>query len=359
VFKADGIYPIVGDRAEKMNVGLDHVKTENAGQAALSVNTFLYLSWADFSIQRMYGRDLSSVGYDKGIGLPSGRAGKPVWFAFHPSGMFTCVDADTGTSSVLFRENEAQSWHEVFRAPGSGQRIRSMYWQDCPGTNPRLWIECNGELYYQEWPYLTFNPLEDSGMNYQWESVVIQADIDMGAAKLAKYLKEMTLYTENLTTGIEIAFEYQLDEKIGSTDWEDAQSFLSSPWDSSSINRGEKYRIRTRFRMITDTATTPPVLIAAILEGWARTPGKYQYTFETKVSAWQVDNAGEMDHNPTDVYDFLTTAASKARKVTMRCVLSFMHKKEVKVEYPIVYPRSWDADDGNWTGTMAVTLRDA
>jgi hypothetical protein len=364
VFKKDGLYSISNDRANRLNVGLDFIKTDNNGQAAISHKEFLFFSWANFSLQRRYGSTVDSVGFDKDRGLPSGRKGKVAWLGSHPVGLFVCVDAGEGTSSVLFRDDVNQAWHEIFRAPGAGQRIRSMYWQDCPGTRPRLWIECNGELYYMEWPQDTLNPLEDSDVNYIHESVLELADIDMGVARLPKFIKELTCLTENLESGIEIRCDVQYDDAdnqyIDTTTWVPMATFLQSPAYTVPIGLGEIYKIRVRLRLITDTPATPAILNASVLEGYAITPIKRQWVcrFITKSTQRTLDGR-KQDHKPEDLLKWLHEAASKAKQVRMRTIWPEMDDVFVKVE-----PFSYFREIANtirriYGGTIQITLREA
>ncbi len=361
VWKADGRYQVVNDRVEKAPTGLDFIKSDNNGQAAISHKNFLYFSWGDFTIQRLYGADLSSVGYDVGIGLPSNRKGSCTFLASHPAGLFAVNDAGTlGISSVMFRDDSLQSWHEVFRSPKAGWRVREIFWQDNEGTNPIMWIECNGELYYQTWPYLTFNPAEDSSIAYQHESVIVDADVDMGVANLTKYIKELNLVSENLTTGIEARFEYQINKDIGTSTWTSAETFMVSPTQSLLVNAGEVYKIRTRLRMLTNVATTPPKLYGTVLEGFSRTPFKRQWTFRVKVSDFQVvDNIGTPDFKPDDVLRFLQEAAQKTTRLILRSGFVMMHDIFVVVDPPTVTRTSLNNQLRAWAGILEFTVREA
>ncbi len=364
VWKADGHYFGKNDRIDKINLGLDALKTDNNGQAILTHKLFLMFSWGNFSIQRKYGSTVDSIGYDKGRGLPSGRVGKCVDMLSHPVGFFACVDAGTGTSSVMFRDDVNQAWGELFRAPNAGHRIRSIYWQNAPGTRPRLWIECNGELYYQEWPQDTLNPLEDSGVSFMHEGVLVLSDIDLGAARLPKFIKELTLLTENLATNREIRCEVQVDNKdnqdIGGSTWTSIGSFLDSPSDVLPINEGEVYKIRIRLRSLTNLASTPPILNASVLEGFARTPLKYQWNMRIKVADTQRTLTGtSFDHSPDDLVTWLKSAARSASKIEMRSVAKQMDRIFVVIEPPTLLRKFSNFILGLWGGEVTITVREA
>jgi hypothetical protein len=360
VWKYDGVYTFTKDRVEKLNVGLDIIKNANSGQAAVVHNMFLMFSWGNFTIQRLYGNDLTNIGYQKGIGLPSNRAGLCAWLASHPAGIFACVDAgDSKTSSLLFYEDQLKGWHEVFRAPAVGWRIRHVFWQDNPGTRPRLWIECNGELFYQEWPKDTFSPIEDSGINFQHEGVVELADIDMGQARLKKMFKELSILSENLASGIEIFLEYQTDKDIGTTKWISQGRVGISPEADLQINEGGRNKIRLRLRLVSNDADVPAVLIGTVLQGFSRTPFKRIWTVRVKTSSFQVTGVGTRDTPPSDTYQFLKQLAEAADFALMDSKYPEMHDVQVIVE-PFSYQReSVNTTTKTQSGVFEFVMREA
>jgi len=359
VFKTDGVYTATKDRVEQLNVGLDFIKGDNNGQAAIVHKLFLMFSWGNFTIQRLYGSDLTDIGFQQGIGLPSGRKGKTVALASHPAGLFACVDADDGTSSILFREDTLKGWHEIFRSPKAGWRVRSLSWQDNPGTRPRLWFECNGELFYQEWPKDTFNPVEDSGINYQHEGVIEYADIDMGVARLPKFFKELSVLSSNLGVGKEIYLAYQADDDIDTSTWIQLGRYGVSPEQQIEINQGSSYKIRLRLRLVSNDADSPVKILGTVLEAFSRTPNKKQWTVRIKASTFQVTGVGSKDSSPDDIYDFLNEAAERAQFVKMYSKYKKMDDITVIVEPPTTTRKSVSTIIGSWSGEFEFTLREA
>jgi hypothetical protein len=215
-------------------------------------------------------------------------------------------------------------------------------------------------LVYQEWPQETFNPLRDGEMNYQHECVLVTGSIDMGAARLPKFFKELSLISENLTTGIEVHLDYQVDEDIGSPTWIRAETFYSSPEDSLSINTGNVRKIRARLRLLTNRTAIPPVAVATVLEGFARTPLKYQWNMRVKVSDTQRNLSGvNVDHDPDEFLNWLKDAATGARKVYMRSIWEQMDRKYVIVEPPSLLRQFSNNILGFWGGSVTVTVREA
>jgi hypothetical protein len=365
-FKPDGRYLIDPSGTASKQIGdIGFIRSENNGEAALSHGLFTYFSWGGYTLQRLYdssgNHDLNSIGPDKDAGLPDERRGRIVDLLGHPIGILAAVDAGSERiSSVLALDTTKIGWHEIFRSWEIGQRVRNLTWQDCPGMRPRLWIGVGGELVYQEWPQETFNPLRDNGLKFQHECVLVMGSIDMGAARLPKFIKEMSLISENLRTGIEVHLDYQVDEDIGSTTWIRAETFYSSPEDGLSIHAGNVRKIRARLRLLTNDAEIPPVAIATVVEGFARTPLKYQWNMRIKVSDTQRELSGmNVDHDPDEFLNWLKDAAIGARKVYMRSIWEQMDSKYVIVEPPSLLRQFGNNILGFWGGSVTVTVREA
>jgi hypothetical protein len=364
VFKEDGLYQVDSDIALREDTGLEFIRSDNTGEAVTNRNFFMYFSWGGFALQQLQKNsamvDMASVGPDRGEGLPEERRGRVSALGFHPTGLFAAIDAgEEGYSSVLVR-TDPTGWHEVFRAPVAGWRVRDLHWQDCPGTHPRLWVDLGNDVVYQKWPRHSFNPLKDSQMAYQQECGVTLADIDMGAIRLPKFIKELSLLTENLSTGIEVHVDCQADKDIGTNTWIHVGAVYRSPEDVVAIHQGDVRKVRFRLRLLTDQANTPPILAATVMEGFARTPLKYQWNMRIKVGDTQRDLSGVVtDHDPDEFLNWLKEAATKAKKVYMRSIWEQMDGKYVIVEPPGLLREFTNNVLGFWGGGVAVTIREA
>jgi hypothetical protein len=360
VFKEDGIYVIGGKKVSKLNVGLDFLKTPNNGQAATAHKMFLFFSWGRFSVQRYYGSDLSSVGYDVGFGLPSNRTGSCTSLHSLPFGLVACNNAGSSRySSLLIRDDEMQGWHEVFRAPNTGWRLQNVHWQDNPESRPRMWFDCNGEMFYQKWAKDTLSPLEDASFLYMHEGSFQTADMDMGAARLPKIFKHISVISDGLVDGQSIDVDYQTDNDIGGDDWQRANDVLVSPSQDIELNEDDVKKIRMRFRLQTDDADDPPVMVASVLSGFARTPHKRQWTFRFKTSSYQVDGIGTPDHNPDDLVQYLYDVVNGTKLLYMESKFESMDGVWVVLEPPIIRRDSVDPATAAWEGTFELTAREA
>ncbi|KAA3643432.1 MAG: hypothetical protein DWQ07_23245 [Chloroflexi bacterium] len=346
------------DIARKLNLGLSALRDVRNGLAATVQKGFLYFS-VGHSLGRMYQSSLDDVGPWKGVLRPDKRHGHIG--ALLPLGIeWLAVGVDGGDenlSSVLVYDGAG--WHELMRGWEMGQRVEGLYWQACPGTRARLWVNVGGELILLEFPKDTLIPLRDRGLAYQHECIIETATIDMGAARLPKFIKEMSLVSENLTTGIEVHLDYQVDDEIGGDKWISAETFYSSPEDTLPINAGDVRAIRLRFRMLTNQSDVPPIGIASIVEGFSRTPLKYQWNMRIKLADMQSNKSGGIERDADGFLQWLKDAARQARKVRMRSIWQGMDDVYVIVEPPTLLRQFTNTVTGWWGGSVNITLREA
>lgn len=219
------------------------VQSENNGEAVLSCGRDTTFSWGGYALLRMSdgGREdaISSIGPDRGEGLPDSRRGRIVDLQGAPHGILAAVQSDQ-YSSVLVLPREGAGWHEVFRGWATGAKIDRIHFQD--SYRPRLWISIGGELVCQNWPRHTANPLKDPGMTYHHAAVLTSSTIDMGASGLPKLVKEISAAVENLSSGIEVAQDYQTNEAVGTDSWIEAGTFQLNPEDTLPVDEDEVYR---------------------------------------------------------------------------------------------------------------------
>ena len=289
-------------------------------------------------------------------GLPAGRNGRISGLqALNSSRLAVAIDSGDGESSILLLQDGA--WHEVFRAPEAGLRIQGIGLQECPGVRWRLWIDVGGDLAYIEFPRDAESPLGDEGLSYQHEAVLVTGTVDMGAALLPKFLKQLTLWSANLSRGVHVNVDCQLDGEIGSARWRIAGAIYSSPLESLLLEAGPLHAIRIRLRLLTNQATLPPVVFASVLEGFARTPSKYRWTLRVRLADLQADYAGGLDSNPDAFMTWLQQAARQARKIHMRSIWQALDDKYVIVEPPSLQREH--IDGFQWGGNATVVLREA
>lgn len=335
VFKPDSVYSVANDRATYLDYGLQNIPSVNNGIGAIAHQQFLYWNWL-FSVERLYGGTLDDIGLGwKGPSLPNGREGTFSAFCTYINIVFAAIDAGTdGESSV--QAWDGLSWHEVFRAPKAGMRIRDIALQPISAARSKLWIDCGGELIYIKLPLNKANPLNDPVQSYQHEGVLVSSTIDMGtASKLPKFIKELTATVSNLNgAGIRVEVDYQLDQKIGKdgyANWITAQPFNFSPEDVVKI--GEKCtQFRYRLRLQTDSDLIPPDIKGIIPSGHARGPFKLVWNFQIVVGEGRSPSGQKVDRDEFDRW--LLDAARDPGRVTMTSVWKSLHNYDVVIAPP-------------------------
>ena len=363
ILKTDSVWVIDKDAndndiARRLNLGLGALKDARNGLAAVVQKGFLYFS-VGHSLGRMYQSSLDDVGPWKGVLRADNRQGHIS--ALLPLGIeWLAVGVDGGEEGLsALLTYDGAGWHELMRGWEVGQRLEGLYWQACPETRSRLWVNVGGELVLMELPKDTLVPARDEGLAFQHEAVIETANIDMGAARLPKFIKEMSLVSENLTTGIEVHLDYQVDDEIGGDRWVSAETFYSSPEDTLPINVGDVRAIRLRMRLLTNQAAIPPIGIASVVEGFARTPLKYQWNMRVKLADMQMDRSGGIERDADGFLEWLKDAARQARKVRMRSLWKGMDDIYVIVEPPTILRQFTNTVTGWWGGSVSITLREA
>jgi hypothetical protein len=357
--KVNGAWTIdEADKAHQTALSMESLPNSAARIPVLESAGDLFLGRGSALLQYSGGA-LSAI---ESANLPATRVGAiSALLPLSSSRLAVAIDASEGESSLLIylaeQASAASVWHELMRAPQARQRILQLGLQDCPGTRQRLWISIDGDLAYIDLPSDTESPLADAGLAYQHEAVLVSGTVDMGAALLPKFLKQLTLSSANLGRGLQVNAEFQVDSDIGSDRWRSAGAFYSSPLDSLSLHAGPLHAIRTRLRLLTSDAMHSPVVNASVLEGFARTPLKYQWTLRVRIADLQSDGAGGIDADPDGFVAWLQQAAREARKIHMRSVWAALDDKFVIVEPPTV-KREY-IDSAQWGGTSTVVLREA
>lgn len=333
VFKSDAVYLVSSDRANLLDYGLQSIPSADNGVGVIAHQQFLYWSWL-FSAERLYSGTLEDIGLGwKGPAAPSGREGAYSCFATYVNLVFAGVDAGTsGTSSV--QAWDGLSWHEVFRAPKAGMRIRDIALQPISGAGSKLWIDCGGELIYITIPLNKANPLYDPSQAYQHEGYLVSSIIDMGVASLLpKFIKQLTATAANLNgAGIRVEVDYQTDEKCGLdgyNNWITAQPFTYTPEDTIEIG-ASCTQFRYRLRLMTDVSTTPCDVKGIVPTGHARGPFKWTWMFTIQTGGGKGE--GKVDRDEFDRW--LTDAGRNPGRIRMTSRWHSLHNFDVVIAPP-------------------------
>ncbi len=283
VFKENGLGTVVGNTFISLKSGQEDIPDPANGAASVAVDKFMYYSWLH-SVVRVYGSSFDDIGQDySGFGLPDGREGVYAYLDAYITNVLAAVDAGTaGVSSVLIWDGLA--WHELLRGYEAGQRARMVKVQPCPKTRNMIWTNLGGDMVYQEMPLLKRDPLLDSGMLYQHESVIESSIIDMGAASdLPKFIKALTATVKNLNAaGMECYLDYQTDAECHTSTWTHATVMTQSPESTAWLGLNNIRRFCYRLRLNTDNASLPVDVEGVVPTGYARTPLKLMWTMRIK-----------------------------------------------------------------------------
>lgn len=349
VFKDGGVYYMnKGVPTEIKATGLKNVRSLKNGAASLSHNVYLFFSVLN-TWQRYYRGSFDGVGPDRDEGLPSDRSG-PVSFAIsYPTMQIIGIDAgESGYSSVLVG-NEL-GWHEIYRAPAAGMRIRSGSIQTVEGdTIDRLWISVGSDIV---WIPIDPNPekapdLGAGRYSYRYtdsgwmQTGIVNHNLD----DVGKYYHSIKLYGENFypNGGDAIYFQYILDDDTSYTEqsWvEDDQDniemagFTGNDQELHFTPEGMIYgkRIRMQMTIFSTGNSDSPVLHSWVLKSTITVPVKSVYTVTFSLSDNEVDLNGDVDDHPTiaDKLTHLKAFATDPRPVEISSLDPMIDGKWVK-----------------------------
>jgi hypothetical protein len=372
IFSTDSIWSIDADnKISKFNSRVDDATDTANGRAVIEHGQYLFFT-LDKSLEQLYGTSLNDVGPHHGAGLPGDRTGYISCLETAFSHLFVGVDGGTSNySSILMFDGV--NYHEVWRAPMKGKSISTMYWYSNKAiAYPVLFFDYGGQLCFIKYPDFGFTPSKDSDIYYVPEADMITSTFDMNITRRPKFFNEFSIISKNLfstksdfalSTKIDadsrILVYYQIDNDINSDNWTYAGTIASSPFGSVFINRSNCYAIRIKYKLLTSDANIPASVSATVLEGFARTPIKYQWVLRLKTSSLQSTLNGAPDHNPDKLLKWLKEKAASAELVTLHSQLIALDLKSVVIEPPATSREYVDATQKSWGGVITLVLREA
>lgn len=359
ILKEDGYYTLSPSRTILPEWERSDSIDPNNGKAAMWFNNEFWFSWSN-SLQRWIKNtdDVSDMLlYRAGTqGLP--RPGIPVHATSGIGWRFFAIDggSDKVSSVVVFN---GYGYQEVFRGWKAGARIRSVFWQTCPGTRPRLWIDCSGDLIYIEFPLDAANPRRDTSLNYQHFAEFITSSFDGNEQTLYKLFSTFRANLEDAASNITVY--YQWNDDVGSDTWYEMGNIKNVDRKEFDIQKGNLKEYRLKFRFDTTTATTPPVINSYSTEGQVAAELKYQWVSTFRVAENQLTKTSVPDFKPNEILDFLRNAAQKAESLHIHSIYDTMDDKWVIVGAPAVSrEKTWVLEGKTrWDGTIDVAFREA
>jgi hypothetical protein len=372
IFMSDSVWSVDADgKVYKFNSKIDDAEDSTNGRAAIENGQYLYFS-LDKSLEQLYGTSITDVGINHGAGIPANRVGYVSSMENSFNQLFVAIDGGTSnySSIMLF---DGVNYHEIWRSPEAGKSITTLFWYSSKSTAyPSLFFDYGGQLCFIKYPDFGFNPSKDTGMYYSPEADLITSTVDMNIRRRPKYFDEISVITKNLqssksdfsqssliTSDSRVEVYYQVDNDINSENWVSAGSIYSSPFGSVFINKSNVYAIRMKLKLLTSDAANPPVVNATVIEGFARTPVKYQWVMRIKTSSMQSTLNGAIDHNPDKLYNWIKDKANNAEIVTLHSTLKRLDLKKVILEPPSVQYDFVDPSQKSWGGVITVVFREA
>jgi len=337
IFREGMVHSTTTQNSVVDDINLKEIATlteEGNGAAAITHNVYLYFGWVN-GIQRYYNTSLDSDGPDLDSGLPFGRQGRISALLAYPSRYFAAVDAGSeGYSSVLMKNTAG--WHEIYRAPNRGERIKALVFQPVIGAAAdRLWMAVGSDLIGLMMPSKTVKAVNDANAEYTHESVVISSWHYAGMMDIQKMWNSFKILSENLKADeTEIEADYQID---GDTKWRRIRGrFTESP--SQKLLLDEVYgvsgkRLRYRLRMTTANRRKTPRVKVVVLEAIGRVDVKYSYSFPYR----NLENDRNLSNETEDMSAherqlILDEWVNNVAALNMRCAYELFDNKRVYLE---------------------------
>ena len=369
ILKEGSIWSISNDIAEAVPLReMMQVQSETNGRAHLVHGVYLYLNLLH-SLERFYRNNLDDVGPSRDFGLPSNRQGVISALVGYPGRFFASIDGGSANYSSILTSTGSSDWHEIYRAPEVGKRIRNMAFEVVPGTLPdRLWFSQGMDMMWLPFPSNTLDPTRDSNYLFTHEGHVITSWMYADLQDVTKLFKSVKVFGENYSGSTRvIKCDYQTDGADEDDAWtEISDVFNTVPveevnFSSNSVTSpATGRRVRLRFRFYTDDAAESPRMKATVVETIARVPTKFRYTATYRAKDEDIDLEGDDVSEFTRVETFMNQVdswANTATPLTMRCVYSPFDNKQVLLDPSSTQPYANIADDQNEThiGQLVMT----
>lgn len=319
-------------------------------------------------VQRYVDGTLENIGPDTDEGLPAERFGLPSAMLSTPSRVLLAIDTTTIEDDFLLSTVMARrgsGWHEVYRSPYSysesgdvnaGVDIYDLVYQSSYVGPDRIWISQGGDLLWV--PIVNDNPLSHLDFTYTPSGYLITGWFDASFIDIEKTFTHLKIASENLTTGVTVTAQYQLDsgdlrDPTDDTHWTDISDvFDTSPSQRIELQTGSDVTARRiRFRLILDTNSqaVTPVVKSTNLQLIFYHPIKEVYNLNYRSNDVGVSVDGQtVQDNTALVFDAVIKgwATPPANVLTFNCMHPSFDGKTVVVQYPGGKPFESDPSGG-------------
>jgi len=303
-------------------------------------DVYLYFNQKD-KIQSYYSGQLKNVGPDAEYGLPSGRQGIPCTGATYPGRLYVGIDAGTsGTSSVIYRKNFG--WHEAYRAPLAGERIKKIHIVGRDDTTDRMYISEGADVL---WIPVSLNPELDSDYEYAFDGAITTARIYGGLRETQKYYHSLTAIQESIdrSDAAALVANVIIDYRVPGAS-ESVWTAISGVYSSVNVHNVKYISsdydvtgrwIQFRIRFETGFSNYSPILVALVLDALERLDvnDTYSYTVGLKEGKDKLLGDNGMDtQTGVEKLTQLETWVDDAKPLTLNTCSQFEDGKLVFIE---------------------------
>lgn len=358
VFREGSIYALVSSKPDEIPLGELHtMMTSENGKAVTPHNVYLYFSWGS-GLERYYNSNLDDIGPNRDEGLPTNRQGTISKLVGYPNRLIMSIDAGAaGYSSVLMYNQTG--YHEIYRAPVIGQRIRDMIFQTTPGSDcDKLWLSVGSDILWLSFPSLTVDPTKDANMEYTHEVSVESAWIYCNIVDIYKYYQSLKIFAENLVGDAQyLEFDVKFDNDSAWTTL--VGDIHTTPNDEIFINDDWGIvgkRMKWRLRSYTTNKLLTPKSKAVVIETVSRVPVRYSFALNYRIEDLGYDQQGEFEsrYSAEDLQKMLDSWAENLIPLTMRSIYSVFDNKRVFID-PIPINPIADAQE-KYVGKLSITV---
>lgn len=341
VLREGSVYQIVNNKPDEIPLReLATMMDTHNGRAHLVHNIYFYWGMG-LGIERYYDKNLDDVGPNRGQGLPEIRKGYVSAMCGYAARFFVAIDAGKdGISSVLVYN--LTGYHEIYRAPAVGQRIRALDFQTVPGTHTdRLFVHVGDDIVSLNFPSGGLDPLVDSSSEYVWESTVESSRVYVSMYDVTKFFRSFKIFADGLSDEQTVEMDYRLNED---TEWTtidgafDADVRELFPLENYGVNG---ISITYRLRILTEDCTKSIRGKSIVMNNISRVPVKHNYGMPYRALDYEFDIHGDPDgmtcEEKQELIDYWATSLTP---LLMNCQRAIYDNKIVFIDPPALNPLS-------------------
>lgn len=312
---------------------LHEFKHPRNGEGVVVADVYLYFNIGE-RIQRYYAGQLDNIGPDVDYGLPEERQGIPASLAAYPGMLIAAFDAgDSGYSHVMYRRNHG--WHELYRSPVVGNRIRNILVVPRSDSFDRLYISEGSEVL---WVPLTLNSETETDFPYSYHGHIQTSRIYGTLRETRKYFHSFEViqayHQENTASGaVNIRVYYRTSNQ---SDWSLISDFDTVPREENQIGAYDKGGPWVQFLIELETSDREfsPVYVAGVLDAVERIVVKDAYSYNIVLFEGKAQNLdkGEDDLTGVEIKALLDAWADQELPVLLNSNSAFEDGKYVFVE---------------------------